>query len=73
LQLVGLVLGIIGAFLLTLAEIKTKKEIQAESGTYWDKNPYVEKGLKRKSSLAIFSTICLAIGFVLQAVGLTFS
>jgi hypothetical protein len=73
LHVVGLVLGFIGALLLTLAEIKTKKEIEAESATCWDKNSAVEKGLRQKSLLAIISTMILAFGFGLQLIGLALS
>jgi hypothetical protein len=56
--------------LLTITEIKTKKEREHEAGTYFDKNPYLEKALKQKSLLAVISTILLAISFVIQLVGL---
>jgi hypothetical protein len=73
LQVLGVIISFVSALLLTITEIKRQKTIEAESGTYFDKNPHLEKALKQRSSLAIFSTILLAIGFGLQLVGLGIS
>jgi hypothetical protein len=61
LQVVGLIVGFVGALLLTATEIKRRKAIEAESGTYVEKNLFLEKSLKQKSLLAILSTVLLAI------------
>jgi len=69
LQVMGLSLGFLSALLLTLVEIKRRKQIIAESATCWDENPAVRKDLKQKSTVAIISTILLFSAFFLQLVG----
>lgn len=67
---VGLILDFIGAFLLALSEYKTKTEIATISGTYVGKNPHLEKSLKLKSQVVKLASPLLAVGFVLQLVGI---
>jgi|WetSurMetagenome_2_1015567.scaffolds.fasta_scaffold954504_2 hypothetical protein len=70
LLIVGLVLDFIGAFLLAISEYKSKAEIKKLAGTYVESNLQVEKSLTLKSRIAIFASVLLAIGFILQAVGI---
>jgi len=67
---IGLVCGIIGALPLAMSEYRTKKQIQAISKTRVEQNPDLEKSLSEKSLLAKIASPFLAIGFVLQLVGI---
>jgi hypothetical protein len=69
-QQLGLTLCLFGAAFLPIVEIRSKKEIIAESGTYVEGNPYVKRMLTQKNFIAILSTILLVLGFIFQIIGL---
>jgi hypothetical protein len=59
LQLSGLAIDFLGAVILTVVEIQSRKEIEEESSTKAGYNPELRKALMMKSNLAIFSTVIL--------------
>ena len=73
LQVTGLIIGFLGTLALALKEIKTKKEIAEVSGTYADKNPYLERELAQRSQFAKGLAIVLTVSFALQLAGLALS
>jgi hypothetical protein len=68
LSLVGLLLNFIGAVLLVIPRFRSSEAIQAQAGTYYDKNPHLEEALKRDSNFARIGFLLMAAGFLLQIV-----
>jgi hypothetical protein len=71
LQAVGLVIGFLGALIIGLFEIKTKKDIQAEI-TNTTRNAKLERELTKSKRNGILLVI-LTISFLLQLIGLALS
>jgi len=67
LQSLGLVLDFFGALIFAIPLLKSEREIEAESGTYWDYNPALRKTMKRDRKLARIGLVIIMIGFALQA------
>jgi hypothetical protein len=63
---IGLAFNFIGTVVLVLSLIKSNKQIDKESGTYWDNNPYTKLSITRDRRLAIIGLSLIAIGFLLQ-------
>ena len=65
-QLIGLVLDFVGAILLAIPFIRSSKEIEEESSTYWGYSPPLRRAMKRENRLTKAGLIFLSIGFLLQ-------
>jgi hypothetical protein len=65
-QELGLTLCLFGAVLLPIVEIRSKKEIIAESGTYVDGNPYVKQTLTHKKRHCCIFNNPVSAGFCLS-------
>lgn len=73
LQVVGLTIDFFSALVLTVSEIRTKREIEHESGTYIGENPFLKENMKRRNLFAMGASITLVLGFLLQIIGLGYS
>ncbi|MCL4378362.1 MAG: hypothetical protein M1409_08305 [Actinobacteria bacterium] len=65
-SIVGLFFNLIGSILLGKTVIKSDKEIDKISGTYWGSNADLAKSLKRDKIVGKLGICILIIGFVLQ-------
>jgi len=65
-QFIGLLLDFIGALILAIPLLKSKKEIQKESGTYFGMNLYLSKAMLRDRILGVLGLIFFILGFGLQ-------
>jgi len=61
-----LLLDFIGALILAIPLLKSKKEIQKESGTYFGMNLYLSKAMLRDRILGVLGLIFFILGFGLQ-------
>ena len=69
LQFVGLLLDFIGAVILAVSEIVSRKTISEISETYSGSNPHLKKHLEERNTYAIIGASMLITGFMLQLIG----
>lgn len=70
LQAIGLFLDLVGALLFAIPILKSRKEIEEESSTYWGYNPPLKKSMLRDRLLGIVGLFLLLLGFALQIVAI---
>lgn len=65
---IGLTLNLTGTFILSIGLIKSNKQIDLESGTYYGRNRFLADSLRSSRVQTIIGLIIVAIGFVLPLI-----
>lgn len=66
LKLFGLGLGFVGSVLLSIGLVKSRQQIDDETGSYWGQNPFLRENILGERKLVIIGFIALLAGFAFQ-------